>query len=127
GMVSIYRQQGLNPAGRWELEASLPIAHTRAFPRDLRGRLLLRRDHLFDIYLPGTFCKSSAVAPLTLACNDNDAPWSLTPEDTSVRAFYAAARNFFTGVLSPGIGKISNVPSFYSAAALARPNSTLWV
>ena len=37
----------------WELEASVPIAHSRAFPRDLRGRLLLRRDHLFDVYLPG--------------------------------------------------------------------------
>ena len=138
--VSIYRHPAANAVGnsvgssigRWELEVSLPIAHSRPFPRDLRGRLLLRRDHLFDIYLPGTFCKSSAVAPLTLTCNDTDDrsyddAWPLTPEDSSVRAFYAAARNFFTGVLSPGIGKISNVPSFYSAAALARPNSMLWV
>jgi hypothetical protein len=29
--------------------------------------------------------------------------------------------------LSPGIGKIANVPSFYSAAALPRSNYTLWV
>ncbi|MGA9793406.1 MAG: hypothetical protein WBQ43_22180 [Terriglobales bacterium] len=115
-----------NPIGRWELEVSLPIAHVRTFPRDLRGRLLLRRDHLFDVYLPGAFCRSSAVAPLTLACNDTGDPWPLTPEDGSIRAFYAAARNFFTGVLSPGIGKISNVPSFYSAAALPRPNYTLF-
>ena len=72
--VAIYRQQGANPdTGRWELEASLPIAHSRAFPRDLRGRLLLRRDHLFDVYLPGTFCRSTAnaVTPLTLTCNDS--------------------------------------------------------
>ena len=48
--VAVYRQQ----VGRWELETSLPIAHSRTFPRDLRGRLLLRRDHLFDVYLPGT-------------------------------------------------------------------------
>ncbi len=126
GMVAIYRHQGANPAGRWELEASLPIAHSRTFPRDLRGRLLLRRDRLFDVYLPGTFCRSSAVAPLTLACNDSDDPWPLTPDDGSVRAFYAAARNFFTGALSPGIGKVSNVPSFYSAAALPRSSYTLW-
>jgi len=126
GMVAIYRRQGMNPAGRWELEASLPIAHSRTFPRDLRGRLLLRRDHLFDVYLPGTFCRSSAVAPLTLACNDSDDPWPLTPDDGSVRAFYANARNFFTGALSPGIGKVSNVPSFYSAAALPRSSYTLW-
>ena len=136
GMVAIYRHKGSDPAGpnpakAWELEASLPIAHSRTFPRDLRGRLLLRRDHWFDVYLPGTFCRSSTVAPLTLNCNDTDDltyndPWPLTPEDGSVRAFFAASRNFFTGALSPGIGKISNVPSFYSAAALPRSSYTLW-
>ena len=46
--------------------------------------------------------------------------------DNSPRAFYAAARNFFTGALSPGIGKISNLPSFYSAAVLPRPSYALW-
>src|SRR5712692_2459517 len=126
GMVAIFRHQGLVQAGRWELEASLAIAHSRVFPRDLRGRLLLRRDHLFDVYLPGTFCRSNSVASLTLTCNDTDDPWPLTPDDGSVRAFFAASRNFFTGALSPGIGKVSNVPSFYSAAALPRSNYTLW-
>jgi hypothetical protein len=86
----------------------------------------LRRDHLFDAYLPGTFCRSNSSAPL-LICNDTDDPWPLTPDDGSVRAFYAASRNFFTGALSPGIGKVSNVPSFYSAAALPRSSYTLWV
>jgi len=136
--VAIYRQQGanragLNPARAWELETSLPIAHARAFPRDLRGRLLLRRDHLFDVYLPGAFCRSTsnAVASLMIACNDSadltyNEPWPLTPDDGSVRAFFAASRNFFTGALSPGIGKVSNVPSFYSAAALQRSGYTLW-
>jgi hypothetical protein len=129
GTVAIYHQRGANPAGRWELETSLSIAHSRIFPRDLRGRLLLRRDHLFDVYLPGTFCRttSSAVASLTLACNDTDDPWPLMPDDGSVRAFFAASRNFFTGALSPGIGKVSNVPSFYSAALLPRSNYNLWV
>src|SRR5437660_4023540 len=127
GMVAIYRHHGANAAAQWELEATLPIAHPRTFPRDLRGRLLLRRDHLFDIYLPGTFCRSSSVESLTLTCNDTDDPWPLTQDDGSVRAFFAASRNFFTGALSPGIGKISNVPSFYSAAALSRSSYTLWV
>jgi len=48
-------------------------------------------------------------------------------EDSGVRAFFAPARNFFTGALSPGIGKVSAVPSFYSAAALPRSNYTLWL
>ncbi len=129
--VAAYHQQ----SGHWELETTLPIPPTRTFPRDTRGRLLLRRDHLFDVYLPGTFCRSGAGAPLRLDCAASDDPWPLTPEDSGtggasfavVRAFFAPARNFFTGTLSPGIGKISNVPSFYSAAALPRSNYTLWV
>ncbi len=128
GMLALYRQQGSNPNGRWELEASFAIAHSRTFPRDLRGRLLLRHDHLLDAYLPGTFCRSSSntVAPLTIVCTDTDDPWPLTPEDNGVRAFFAASRNFFTGALFPGIGKVSNVPSFYSAAALPRSSYALW-
>lgn len=148
--VAVYRHQGAIPSaaspgavsptgpnsagnstGGWELEASLPISHSRPFPRDLRGRLLLRRDHLLDVYLPGTFCRtnSSVGAPLTIACNDSDDPWplaSLGSDESGVRAFFASKRNFFTGALSPAIGKISNVPSFYSAAALPRSNYTLW-
>lgn len=128
GAVAIYRQQGSNLSSRWELEMSLPISHSRSFPRDLRGRLLLRRDHLFDVYLPGTFCRSTsnASAQIALSCNDSDDPWPLVSNEDSVRAFFASSRNFFTGALSPGIGKISTVPSFYSAAALPRPNYTLW-
>jgi hypothetical protein len=125
-MVTIYRHQGANPAARWELESSLPVAHTRTFPRDPRGLLLLRRDHLFDVYLPGTFCRTNSSTPLTLACNDTDDPWPLSPDESTVRAFYAASRNFFTGALSPGIGKISNVPSFYSAALHPRSGYSLW-
>jgi hypothetical protein len=123
GQVAVYRQQG----GRWEQEASLAITHSRIFPRDLRGRLFLRRDHLFDVHLPGTFCRSSVTAPLTLVCNDSDDPWPLSVDDGGVRAFFAPARNFFTGALSPGIGKVTNGPSFYSAAAMPRSGYTLWV
>ena len=60
--VVVYRQQ----SGHWDLETSLPINVSRVFPRDVRGRLFLRRDHLFDAYLPGAFCRSSSAAPLTM-------------------------------------------------------------
>jgi hypothetical protein len=116
----------------WELEASLPLPHIRTFPRDLRGHLILRRDHLFDVYLPGVFCRSSssATAPLRLDCNASDDPWPLTADESgpnAIRAFYASARNFFTGALSPGIGRISNAPAFYTAAAQPHGSYTLWV
>jgi len=121
--VAVYRQE----SGHWQMDASLPITAARAFPRDLRGRIMLRRDHLFDAYLPGTLCRSSAAMPLTLTCSASDDPWPMTAEDTgAVRAFYAPTRNFFAGVLSPGIGKISNVPPFYSAASIPRQGYTLW-
>jgi hypothetical protein len=41
--------------------------------------------------------------------------------------FFAANRNFFTGVLSPGIGKQTATAKFYTAAALPRVNYTLWI
>jgi len=121
--VAVYRQQ----AGRWELESSLSISRSHIFPRDPRGRLLLRRDHLFDAYLPGTLCRSSAAAPLTMTCSDSDDPWPLAIEEGGARAFFAPARNFFNGTFSPGIGKLSTAPSFYSAAVLPRSGYTLWV
>ncbi len=62
--VGLYRLQG----GRWQPLQSLPIAHVHPWPRDLRGRLVLRKDHLFDVYLPGVFCRSTASLPLALNC-----------------------------------------------------------
>jgi hypothetical protein len=128
--VTLYHRQSqsVDASGHWEFETSLPIAHSRVFPRDLRGRLLLRRDHLFDVYLPGVFCHSSfnAALPPTLTCNDSDDPWPLSADDNAARAFFAPSRNFFTGALSPGIGKIFNIPAFYSAAALPHSGYTLW-
>lgn len=123
GQVSVFRQQ----SGRWESETSLAITHSRTFPRDLRGRLLLRRDHLFDVYLPGIVCRSSLTAPLALTCSESDEPWPLTADEGSGRAFFAPARNFFTGAFSPALGKVSNGPSFYSSAALPRSGYTLWI
>ena len=94
--------------GRWQREGSLPLMHPRPWPRDLRGRLVLRKDHLFDAYLPGIFCRSSATAPLALNCYESDDPWPLGTGQTGLSAFFAASRNFFTGALSPGMGLAKN-------------------
>jgi hypothetical protein len=42
-------------------------------------------------------------------------------------AFYAPTRNFFTGALTPGIGKFKTVAKFYSAAFLPRERYMLWL
>jgi hypothetical protein len=144
--VSLYRMQG----GKWQLEFALAIAHTRPWPRDLRGRLLPAKDHLLDVYLPGVICHTGAGATLTLNCRESDDPWplaSFAPNAGAVpvfpsaeqqagpangaalhmSAFFAPARNFFTGALTPGLGKFTAVPKFYSAAAIPREKYALWL
>jgi hypothetical protein len=48
-------------------------------------------------------------------------------EQFALGGFYAATRNFFTGVLSPGLGKQTSTAKFYTAAPLPRPTYTLWI
>jgi hypothetical protein len=113
--------------GRWQLAQSLPISHARPWPRDVRGRLLLSKDHLFDVYLPGVFCQSTANVPLSLSCRESDDPWPLGTGEPALNSFFSPTRNFFTGVLVPGIGKQTVAPRFYAAAALPREKYTLWL
>src|SRR5205807_3984506 len=113
--------------GRWQLEQSFQIPHSRPWPRDLRGRLVLRRDRLVDAYLPGVFCSTAAQAPLSLSCRESDDPWPLSSEQVSLNAFFSPTRNFFTGALAPGIGQERTVPPFYSAAPIPREKYVLWV
>jgi hypothetical protein len=113
--------------GRSQPEQSLPVPHSRPWPRDLRGRLALRKDHLFDAYLPGVFCRSSTTAPLSLNCYESDDPWPLGTDQPGLSAFFTPSRNFFTGALSPGIEKQTAVKAFYSAAMLPRDKYKLWI
>ncbi|HXW93106.1 MAG TPA: hypothetical protein VEK33_21330 [Terriglobales bacterium] len=120
--VALYRSQN----AQWQPEQILPVVHVHPWPRDLRGRLLLRKDHLFDAYLPGVYCRSTPTAPLSMSCDDSDDPWPLTENAGELNAFFSASRNFFTGAISPGIQKQTMVPAFYSAAPLPRDRYTLW-
>jgi hypothetical protein len=124
--INLYQFQ----QGRWQPQQSLAILHARPWPRDLRGRLALRKDHLFDAYLPGVFCRSTTAAPLAVNCYDSDDPWPLGPAGTDVTAesaFFASTRNFFTGAISPGIGRQTTAQPFYSAAMVPREKYALWV
>lgn len=111
---------------RWQEAQSLTVAHVRPWPRDLHGRMILRKDHLFDAYLPGVFCQSTTTSPMGLDCRESDDPWPLSLQPP-LNGFFAPARNFFTGALSPGIGKQTSAPAFYSAAALPRERYVLWL
>lgn len=140
--ISLLRLQG----GKWQLEQTLGILHARPWPRDLRGRLAPARDHLLDAYLPGVVCRSSQGMPLALNCRETDDPWPLVPAALSggtssvfptggssavtispMGAFFAPTRNFFTGALTPGLGKFTTVSKFYSAGVLPREKYLLWL
>lgn len=121
--ATIYEQHG----DRWIKGQALVIAHQTPFPRDLRGRLILRMDHLFDAYLPGLVCRSTNSSPLAMNCSGSDDPWPLQTPAFGVSGFFSPTRNFFTGALAPGVGKQKAAPAFYSAAALLRDKYALWL
>jgi hypothetical protein len=108
----------------WVEEQRFAIAHTRAFPRDMRGELMAAQDHLFDAYLPAVACSGTNTgAQIAVACADSDDPWPVGgPVGSSQRAFYNAMRDYFTGVLAPGFGM--DLPPFYQASDMARPTGT---
>jgi hypothetical protein len=109
----------------WLIVQSLPVRSPTPLPRDARGRIFLRKDHLFDAYLPGLACHSTNSTPLSMSCALSEDPWPLQAQGLS--AFFSPARNFFTGALVPGIGKQNSAPPFYSAAAVPRANYSLWI
>ncbi|MBZ5678765.1 MAG: hypothetical protein LAO24_01530 [Acidobacteriia bacterium] len=142
--IAIYRLQG----GKWQQQQASSITHARPWPRDLRGRLVPAKDHLLDVYLPGVFCRSSAGTTLALTCHESDDPWPLVVGSlsggganfpsfgavggspltiTSMRGFFAPTRNFFTGALTPGVGKFTTVAKYYSAAFVPRDKYVLWL
>lgn len=107
---------GASEATGWLPDQTFPVAHTRPYPRDLRGRLLPGQDHLFDAYLPGVECSGmNTGAQVSVTCADSDDPW---PISATQRAFYNAMRDYYTGVLAPGFGY--DLAPFYQAAEIPR-------
>ena len=143
--VSIVRLQN----GKWQMEQTLQIGHTRPWPLDLRGRLVPAVDHTLSAYLPGAICRVTVNgAPLTITCHGSDDPWPIVSGTMNLNSpvfpsagsstttsavvpalagFFASTRNYFTGVLSPAVGKFSTVPKFYTAAFVPREKYTLWL
>jgi hypothetical protein len=141
--VSVYRVQN----GKWQAEQTLAIGNPKPWPLDVRGRLIPALDHTLDAYLPGVRCHVNITGTPLMACRGSDDPWpivsgmntnsavfpsagSSTTTSAAVPAlagFFAPTRNYFTGVLSPAVGKFSTVPKFYTAAFVPREKYTLWV
>jgi hypothetical protein len=103
--------------GRLQATQSVNLAAVRARTRDPRGRLLLH-DNLFEAYLPAYRCDGAASATLSASCQQSDDPWPLVSALNSPKAFYANARNFFTGVITPAV-RDQVLPAFYAASVYA--------
>jgi len=86
--------------------------------RDPRAVLVASTDGgSFTAYLPGTQCIGSYSLPLanpganswSVRCHASDDPWPVyqsgdASNATPLKAFYNSARNYFTGIVTPGIG-----------------------
>jgi len=121
--VVLYRLAG----GRWSLESYAPVTHSQPFPRDLRGRIVLQRDGGFTAYLPGVQCAGSTQPHLVTLCSENDNAWPVGSNADGLHAIFNWSRDYFTGVLVPGLGPLTKLPPFYSAAAIQERGATLWL
>jgi hypothetical protein len=130
-----------NPDG-WHEQKRVGIGQTRALSRDLRAAIYLSPDSVgFSAFTAGSTCtgsyRSAQAETWTIHCHESDDPWTIvqppvlqtvsagqgteTQMNVSVtpfKAFYNAARNYFTGVVNFGPGV--DLPPFYSAAQIVR-------
>jgi hypothetical protein len=116
----------------WEKEFKVPWR--LPLNREPRGILLLADDgNGFTAFGPGLECmgsfsprndNSGKYGDWSINCHESDDPWPIMQSETaggSLKVFYNAARNYFTGVVSPSLGV--DLPPFYTAALLPRPST----
>lgn len=109
--------------GEWKQQQSAPLLPSPRFSRDPRGRLESTKDNEMTAYLPGVVCAIHMQHGLDAFCRESDDSWPVTSGAKPVRAFLAAGKNFFTGVVTSNTDK--GWPAFYSAAALGDSGATL--
>jgi hypothetical protein len=93
---------------------SAPIAWSKPWPRDLRGRLRVSGDTV-QVFLPGIQCTGN-MEPLNLQCKASDSAWGIETGGRLLLANYAASRNYFDGRVATESGQKA-MGAFYSAAA----------
>ncbi|HKX00454.1 MAG TPA: hypothetical protein VJN43_22135 [Bryobacteraceae bacterium] len=98
----------------------VPIS--RAWPRDLRGRLAVE-GAAYQAFLPGARCHGMIVNGLSVTCND-DVLW---PIGSGMQAAFTPNRNLFDGRVLLSNGTQKNLPAFYSAASVQDRGRTEWL
>jgi len=100
----------------------------RPLSRDSRGTLTPASDgNGFTAFTAGMECVGTYAPPTIpsvpygewiVHCRTSDDPWPIATGPIAVKAFYNAARNYFTGVVTPNLG-VELMP-FYALAPLPR-------
>ena len=119
--------------GEWVASDSSMLGEQR-LTRDSRGVLLRSSDgYGFDAFTAGVACSGRITQTAisnpgggdswSIRCHTSDDPWPVyqsadASSAPAVKAFYNAARNYFTGVVTPGVGV--DLPAFYSAGMIPR-------
>jgi len=140
GLVTLELEQIViynHTADGWREVKRLGIGQTRPLARDPRGAILPSVDgEGFEASIAGMACSGSfqpgqPTGEWKVRCRESDDPWPIVqaprqtaPPDTaiSLKAFYNAARNYFTGVVTPSVDL--DLPPFYAAAVLPRHDRT---
>ncbi len=118
----------------WMARAGFYLNQRQQSPRDPHGIIIPSADgNGFTAFTSGSECTGSLVPAenkgpnsedgWTIHCHASDDPWPIVQSDNangSLKAFYNASRNYFTGVVTPSVGV--DLPPFYSAALLPRPD-----
>jgi hypothetical protein len=122
--VSIYASQGT----AWRSEQTMLLVRTQPWPRDPRGRLIIRNESAFDAFAPSMKCSGTTQPALTLDCRESYEPWplSLAESGGAASAYFTPDRNFFDGRMQPDNGASRTVPPFFSAAAMLQKEAELW-
>jgi hypothetical protein len=150
GLVTIQPEEIViygHAAEGWREQKRVGIGQKKPLPRDPRGIILPSANGSgFEVSVAGMVCSGSYLpaqpaGDWTVLCCESDDPWTIvqppvaqtgsatqgtaTQMDVSVtpmKAFYNAARNYFTGVVNFSLGV--DLPPFYSAAQIIRSASS---
>ncbi|MGD0731528.1 MAG: hypothetical protein ABR956_09695 [Terracidiphilus sp.] len=133
----------------WRVRQRIGIGQKKPLARDPRSVILpAPDDNGFEAFVAGMVCMGSYLpsqpsSDWNVRCRESDDPWQLAPpvvaqstnqstdpvptqtenaESTPLKAFCNAARNYFTGVVTPSFGV--DPPPFYSVAVILRPASS---
>ncbi|HEV2472341.1 MAG TPA: hypothetical protein VGS41_06740, partial [Chthonomonadales bacterium] len=114
--------------GSWQAAQHISLPMNRQLSRDPRGLIVPSTDgNGFAAYTGGVRCQGTFAAQTipnlwSVSCTLSDDPWPLEQQaatSAAMKSFYNTARNFFTGVVTPGFGV--DLPRFYAAALVLRP------